>query len=330
MAQKLEPKSDSAKIAGVILGITSAIAVGIGYFLSQTKGAKDQITDAQQSPVKESSGQEQTAFDETTFSGSSGGTQFAPNVETFHPGLQPAPAVVVTTEVAKQQQQQIYEDTGVQKIVLPKTEAEFFTTPNPKDTFTELPKINVQGFQVAQPNSTTAFLTEKDLPNKKVPVTEFDKRAVALAPTLSVSNPGQSSAANVTNFSRLAALGQDLSKVDILNVQNPEFLGEIKSGQGPLTEAQKRLVAAQVVAANNKTTGGKQTVDQYLAERAQISQNQTASSVKAAEIDAMARSLSKSFTEKGAKANLKALGYNHTGSLTVQQYAAILWRINNQ
>lgn len=101
----------------------------------------------------------------------------------------------------------------------------------------------IEALLAGKPVNTTNFLTERPtvFPIAEID-SDFQRRAQALAPSLTASNPGASSSSRVANFSRLAALGTDLSEVDIFGVQNPDFLGEIKTGQGPLTDSQKQLL----------------------------------------------------------------------------------------
>jgi hypothetical protein len=101
----------------------------------------------------------------------------------------------------------------------------------------------IEALAAGKPVNTTNFITERPVEFPEAAIdSEFQRRAQALGATLTSDNPGASSAARIANFSRLAALGTDLSKVDIYGVQNPDFLGGIKTGQGPLTTAQKQLL----------------------------------------------------------------------------------------
>jgi hypothetical protein len=175
----------------------------------------------------------------------------------------------------------------------------------------------LEALRTGQPINPSAFITKRPdaFPEAKSD-TAFLRRAQALQPTLTADNPGGSSNASVPNLSRLAAVGTDLSKVDIFNVQNKSFLGEIKSGQGPLTEAQKILVNAE----RKRIDPRNQTVQ----ENAQISANIEAQRREAEKELAQARALEASgFTEAAAKAKLLKSGIAVRGGLTTLQAVKI-------
>jgi len=185
-----------------------------------------------------------------------------------------------------------------------------FTSPNTKQVST------LEAIRTGKPVNVTNFLTERpeNFPVAKAD-TAFLRRAQALQPTLTVGNPGASSSAAVPNFSRLAALGVDLSKVDILKVQNPRFLGSIKTGQGPLTAEQKILVdqARLAIDPRNRT----------FAQQAEAERRQAANAAAAAARNARAKALTPGFDQVTAKAFLKSKGYNFSGTLTPQTFANI-------
>ena len=185
-----------------------------------------------------------------------------------------------------------------------------FTSPNTKQVSV------LQSLQSGKPVNVTNFLTERPafLPEAKSDTT-FLRRAQALKPTLTVGNPGASSSAAVPNFSRLAALGVDLSKVDILRVQNPSFLGSIKSGQGPLTAAQKVLIDQERLRIDPRN----QTSSVTAAIRANQARNAAASAARAAR----ASQLTPGFNEAQARAFLKSKGFNVTGTLTPATFASL-------
>jgi hypothetical protein len=177
-------------------------------------------------------------------------------------------------------------------------------------------KSVLQSLFDGSPINVTNFVTERPVgfPEAKAD-TAFLRRAQALKPTLTVGNPGGSSAAAVPNFSRLAAVGTDLSKVDLFGVQNPNFLGSIKTGQ-PLTERDRQLIAEQ----RAKTDPRNMT----RAELDSVRKNAQSRIVEKGQIDARANSLSAAgFNEASAKAFLKSKGFNVTGSLTAAQFAAL-------
>jgi hypothetical protein len=185
-----------------------------------------------------------------------------------------------------------------------------FTIPNTKQVSV------LEALQTGKPANVTNFLTERPelFPEAKSD-TAFLKRAQALKPTLTVGNPGASSSAAVPNFSRLAALGTDLSKVDILGVQNPNFLGEIKSGSGPLTAAQKILIDQQRL----KTDPRNQT----FAQRAEIEANKAKAAAASANRAAIEAGVTPGFDAVAAKAFLRSKGYNVTGDITPKTFASI-------
>jgi hypothetical protein len=101
----------------------------------------------------------------------------------------------------------------------------------------------IEALLAGKPVNTTNFITERPTFFPEAPIdSEFQSRAQALQRTLTASNPGSSSNAEIANFSRLAAVGTDLSQVDLFGVQNPDFAGFIKTGQGPLTNTQKQAL----------------------------------------------------------------------------------------
>jgi hypothetical protein len=184
----------------------------------------------------------------------------------------------------------------------------------------------LQAIQAGQPINVTNVITKRPefFPEAKFDAISeaFQSRARALAATLTVTNPGGSSAAGLPNFSRLAALGTDLSQVDLYSVRNPDFLGEIKSGQGPLTTAQKILVdqARLTIDSRNMTSS----------DRAQIEAN---TKKRQAEIVATAlrsaQLIKAGYNEANAKAALLKQGINVTGSLSASQYAALEKRLGS-
>lgn len=175
----------------------------------------------------------------------------------------------------------------------------------------------LEALRTGQPINPSAFITKRPdaFPEAKSD-TAFLRRAQALQPTLTADNPGGSSNASVPNFSRLAAVGVDLSKVDIFGVQNKSFLREIKTGQGPLTEEQKILVNAE----RKRIDPRNQTVQ----ERAAISSAIDARKREAEKEQAQARALVASgFSEAAAKAELLKSGIAVRGGLTALQAVKI-------
>lgn len=178
-------------------------------------------------------------------------------------------------------------------------------------------KSVLQSLFDGSPINITNFLTERPLGFPKAPIdSEFQRRAQALGPGLTVSNPGASSAAGIPNFSRLAALGVDLSEVDLFGVQNPEFLRDIKSGTGPLSPAEKALVQEQVTRNDprNFTFADKKEISDNIAAR---------KSEKLREAERSSQLTAAGFNEADAKAFLKSKGFNVQGSLTAGQFVAI-------
>jgi hypothetical protein len=131
-----------------------------------------------------------------------------------------------------------------------------------------------------------------------------------------VNNPGGSSDAAIPNFSRLRAVGTDLSNVDILKVQNPDFLREIKSGQGPLTPEQKILVNQQRLKIDPR--------NQTSSDRTEIARNVAAGVAEKQIVTARAADLNKAgYDEVKAKEFLASKGLKINGQLSAQQFAAL-------
>jgi hypothetical protein len=182
----------------------------------------------------------------------------------------------------------------------------------------------LDALRTGAPIDATAFLTSRpDFFPEAAPdaiSTEFQRRARALESTLTVSNPGGSSVAGIPNFSRLAAVGTDLSKVDLYSVQNPDFLGSIKSGQGPLTAEQRRLVDQQRLAIDPR--------NQTSSDRLEIARNQAINAVQRELREQRAAQITKAgFDEQAAKALLLSKGLRVTGGLTANQFAALEARL---
>lgn len=146
--------------------------------------------------------------------------------------------------------------------------------------------------------------------------TAFLKRAQAIQPSLTVSNPGNSSNSRVPNFSRLTAVGADLSKVDLFGVQNPAFLGSIKSGQGKLTEAQRILVDQERLRIDPR--------NQTSTTRAEIERNKARAAAESKLRLARATELKVAgYDEARAKAFLASKGMVIHGSLSPETFAAL-------
>jgi hypothetical protein len=184
----------------------------------------------------------------------------------------------------------------------------------------------LQAIQAGQPINVTNVITKRPefFPEAKFDAISeaFQSRARALAATLTVTNPGGSSAAGLPNFSRLAALGTDLSQVDLYSVRNPDFLGEIKSGQGPLTAAQKILVdqARLTIDSRNMTSSDRAQIEANTKKRqAEI----VATAIRSAQL------IKAGYNEANAKAALLKQGINVTGSLSASQYAALEKRLGS-
>jgi hypothetical protein len=147
---------------------------------------------------------------------------------------------------------------------------------------------------------------------------EFQERARALQPTLTVFNPGGSSAAGLPNFSRLAAVGTDLSQVDLYNVRNPNYIGHIK-GQ-PLTPDQQVKLDQLRLKIDPRNMTSSDFAEQQAAK--------LANALSQAQREKRAAELSKAgYTEQQAKNYLASQGIKVTGSLTAQQFAAIEARL---
>jgi hypothetical protein len=147
---------------------------------------------------------------------------------------------------------------------------------------------------------------------------EFQKRARALEPTLTVTNPGGSSASGLPNFSRLAAVGTDLSMVDLYNVRNPDFIGNIK-GKALTQEQQVKLDQLRL-----KIDPRNMTSADFELQRAKA----LANSLTKAQIDKRAAELSKSgYTPDKGVNYLATQGIKVTGGLSPSQFAAIEARL---
>jgi hypothetical protein len=178
-------------------------------------------------------------------------------------------------------------------------------------------KSTIEALFAGSPINATAFITSRpeSFPEAKSD-TKFLQRAQAVEPSLTVDNPGGSSNARVPNFSRLAAVSTDLTKVDLYGVQNPDFLGEIKSGQGPLTASQRILVDQQRLAIDPRNMTS--------SDRAEITANQQAATAEKAVINARAESLKAGgYNEPLAKAYLYEHGINVNGQLSAKQFAVL-------
>lgn len=329
-----EKTHSGAAIAGAIFtGIAVVIAAG-SLFYKKNEASKEQNI----SPVPPGA----NAPDGTTpqpdpgyGGGGGGGIQYAPTVVVPVPIPEP-PSVIIDGDPLGSQE----------KIVAPKPQKGVASTVktypvdvSEKDAFTKsavenqkfydaIPKLLVEDKLVNRPISHSAYAIDLSTVQGYVASSvKPSSRVEAISKTLATTNPGQSSAPQVTNFSRLKALNADLSKVDLLGVQNQSYLPSIKTGQGPLTEDQKVLAATQVVNANNKTTKGTQTVQEYLLQRDQVAKAQSISASNAARLASIKTSLSKTFTSDGALNNLKQLGYYHSSPITLDEYAAIISRL---
>jgi hypothetical protein len=140
---------------------------------------------------------------------------------------------------------------------------------------------------------------------------EFQRRAQAIGKTLTAENPGGSSAAGVANFSRLAALGADLSQVDLYNVRNPDFVGKV-SATG-LTPKQQEII--------DRLRAGKGYTSQELAE---VKANEARRAQEIAQTTARAKELTNAgYTEEKGVAYLASQGIKVNGSLTAQQFAGL-------
>jgi hypothetical protein len=163
--------------------------------------------------------------------------------------------------------------------------------------------INISNFITAKPEN---FPSDKN----------SSERIKAVGQTLTVNNPGGSSDAAIPNFSRLRAVGTDLSNVDVLKVQNPDFLREIKSGQGPLTPEQKILVNQQRLKIDPR--------NQTSSDRTEIARNVAAGVAEKQIVTARAADLNKAgYDEVKAKEFLASKGLKINGQLSAQQFAAL-------
>jgi hypothetical protein len=181
----------------------------------------------------------------------------------------------------------------------------------------------IEGIKSGKPVNVTNFITSRPegFPEAKADAVskDFQTRARALEATLSVSNPGASSSAAIPNFSRLAAVGVDLTQVDLYNVKNPAYLGTIKQG-ATLTAEQKNLINQSRLAidARNMT----------IQEKAQIEENLKARTLTKQQVATRTKELETSgYNEAKAKATLLAHGIQVTGSLSAAQFAALEKRL---
>jgi hypothetical protein len=186
-------------------------------------------------------------------------------------------------------------------------------------------KSVLQSLFDGSPINVTNFITERPLGFPVAPIdSAFQQRAQAIGPSLRVDNPGASSVAGLPNFSRLAALGVDLSQVDLFGVNksrtnpaaNPGAFGVIKTGSGPLTPSQRAFVDAARLAIDprNQTSAVKKEISDNIAK------------AQAANLERQTRTAqltTAGFNETDAKAFLRAQGFNVTGSLTAASFAAI-------
>jgi hypothetical protein len=182
----------------------------------------------------------------------------------------------------------------------------------------------ITGIREGKPVNVTNIITSRPegFPEAKPEAISkaFQTRARALEATLTISNPGGSSSAALPNFSRLAAVGTDLSNIDLYSVRNPNFLGQIKSGGGKLTDAQRILVdqARLAIDPRNITSS----------EQQEILRNQQIRQAEKAVLDARAKQLRASgYNEANAIASLRAQGVNVTGSLSAEQFASLERRL---
>jgi hypothetical protein len=176
-------------------------------------------------------------------------------------------------------------------------------------------KSTLDALFAGSPINVTNFITEapKNFPKAKVD-SDFQRRAQALQPTLTVDNPGASSSSRIPNFSRLAATGVDLSKVDPFGVANPDFLSDIKDGQGPLTEAQRIAVDQQRLKTDprNMTSSERQEIQDNRDRRAAENQVVTVRATALKEAG---------FDEAKAKEFLRSKGFAVRGTLTPETFA---------
>jgi len=344
----------TGKTVGVIFGVAMAIAVAAGLAIRPVSAAKSATGGKEIEPVIPDQ-PPVGGFTPTPSSGGGGGIVQQPNERIVTVASHPVEVVQIPSDPIEREEtiKKLSEQTGVKgdeditgvktgtrtdssgrtstiyytpegKILSTKQEVfndylektftpevrGVFTNPNTKQVST------LEAIRTGKPVNVTNFLTKRpeSFPAAKAD-TAFLRRAQALQPTLTVGNPGASSSASVPNFSRLAALGVDLSKVDILRVQNPGFLGFIKTGQGPLTAEQKILVdqARLAIDPRNRT----------FAQQAEAERRQAANAAAAAARNARAKELAPSFDEATAKAFLRSKGYNISGKLSPQTFANI-------
>lgn len=341
--------STAGKTAGVMLGIAATIVAVIAF--GQRLGAAAQPAVPPTAGPTEPAVSGGTGGDPTPITGGSGGIIQQPNERITVVRSNPIEVKLLSTDPIEREQtiRDLAESTGLsgkEEVTGVKTgktgtgETIYFTpegkiltnkqevfndfldktfTPEVTGVFTKSDTKQVstlEAVRTGQPVNVTNFLTERPqfFPEAKSD-TAFLKRAQALQPTLTVGNPGGSSSAAVPNFSRLAALGVDLSKVDILKVQNPAFLGGIKSGQGPLTTAQKIAIDQERLRIDPRNM----TSSDFRA----IEANKASAAAASAARTARAAELKTGFNEVKARAFLKSKGFNVQGDLTPQTFANI-------
>jgi hypothetical protein len=175
----------------------------------------------------------------------------------------------------------------------------------------------IEALMAGKPVNTTNFITERpvEFPEAKID-SEFQRRAQALGATLTADNPGANSAARIANFSRLAALGTDLSKVDIFGVQNPDFISSIKTGQGPLTQDQKQLLDQVRLSIDPRNMTSK--------DYEQIRKNQANRAAEKTALEKEVAALKASgLTLTAAKKILNQFGFAVTGPVTYELFATL-------
>lgn len=175
-----------------------------------------------------------------------------------------------------------------------------------------------QGLPINVTNVMTSLPKEFPRAKEDAISAEFQKRARALQATLTVENPGASSASGIANFSRLAALGADLSNVDLYNVRNPNFIGKIKGK--PLTREQQIMLdqLRLKIDPRNETSSD-------IAERRA---RQELNALQQAQLKKRAQELvQQGYSESKGKNYLATQGIKVTGTLSPAQFAALEARL---